>query len=118
MKLVPAIAIVALVLATCSPQAEIEVSIYEAFVYDVEIEPDDPDAHQLGLSVDSCNGDYEVEVDEAANVLTVRVLNHASNKGRNCSDRFTVHLDSPPHGKTVIDRTTGLAVPVLTVPAP
>ncbi len=118
MKWLLVIATAALVLGACSPQGEIETStIYEAFVYDVDVDPDDPDARQLGLSVDSCNGDYEVEVDETTDVLTVTVLNHAPS-GDDCADSFTVHLDSPPHGKTVIDSSTDEAVPVLTVPRP
>lgn len=114
------VAAVSVVLSACSADGEIEVSsIQEAFVYDVPVNPDDPYARQLGLSVYSCNGDYEVEVvDDTSGLLAVTVLNHADEVDNDCVDSFTVHLDSPPHGKTVVDATTGNPVAVVVQPAP
>lgn len=113
-----AIAIVIAIVGGCSttspPQTEVLLS---AFVYDVEPDPSDPHAHQLGLNVDGCNGDYEVSVDEAVNELVVEVLNYEPGGG-DCSDSFTVHIDSPPHGKTVVDTSSGVSVQVTMEPAP
>jgi len=65
-----------------------------------------PDTRQLGLNVEACKADYAEEVDEGPEVLRVTVFNHGDSNGE-CMDKFTVHLDTPPHRKLVVDTSTG-----------
>lgn len=111
MKRMLLIATAAISLTACTAQNEIAtVPINYAFV-----DAGDTLSRELGLNVDNCEGkfDYEIEVEEGAEALTITVLHHGDTTG-GCTDTFTVHLDSPPHGKKVIDGTSARAVEVRT----
>jgi hypothetical protein len=118
MKLMATVAILSVVVGGCAtaspPESE---AVLSAFVYDVDPDPSDPNARQLGLNVDACNGDYEVAVDETIDRLGVEVLNYEPGEDE-CVDSFTVHLDSPPHGKAVVDLLTNSQLNVTVEPVP
>jgi len=106
-----AVVAASVVLSSCAAQrGSVPVVVNSAFVYEY-VGDSDPGSRQLGLDVDACNGDYEVDVDETADALQVTVHNWAPSV-QDCSDSFTVHIDAPPHGKIVVDNTTGKVISV------
>jgi hypothetical protein len=65
------------------------------------------DTAVLHLWVDTCNGDPETDVVEAADDVTVTVVSTRGNPGDACQDRVTVTLTAPLGNRRLLDGSTG-----------
>jgi len=73
------------------------------------------DGKTLTLSMRACHGNYEVEVDERRDRVTVNATDQRSPirfSGDDCSDQLTVGLAEPIGGRHVVDGSNGAFVHV------
>jgi hypothetical protein len=97
-----AVVVLALAIAGCGTDRE-DVQIMEATIWG--------DTSALGLVVESCNGEPEVEVVRQGD-REVRLRVRADDSDDDCADGAPLCLDAPLGDRTVIDDLTGDAVAV------
>ncbi len=73
------------------------------------------DGQILILSLNSCNAELLSEVVEEADSVTLTILDETAPlirmSGDDCADQLTIVLQDPLAGRSVIDASTGAAVP-------
>lgn len=78
---------------------------------------DGPESTVLFLSVQSCNADHQIELDESATVVTVTIAARQDTDD-DCSDAVAVLLDAPLGDRPLVDGSTGGPINVYDRPAP